>query len=254
MHAVTVSSTMFVTAVVVFVTVNYCVETQNGRRYSFIASISKKELRGDLLSRPSRKWYPGAIYHVMSRGNRKMTLYKDRDDFLTFLEIVKKASRIFHFKIHALCLMTNHFHMAIETGDRELWKIMQWILHRYAVRFNKKYHYTGHLFEDRYTSCLIEDDSYFLEVTRYIHLNPVRAHMVSDALEYEYSSYQEFVKKMGANINEFRSSARQLISGLVDTSRTLSYFKGNPREKYKEFVEDRILKDMKEDSTWLPRN
>ena len=215
------------------------------------------------MSRPSRKWYPGAIYHVMSRGNRKLTLYKDRDDFLTFLEIVKKASRIFHFKIHALCLMTNHFHMAIETGDRELWKIMQWILHRYAVRFNRKYNYSGHLFEDRYTSCLIEDDSYFLEVTRYIHLNPVRAHMVNDALEYEYSSYQEFVKNIGANINEFRSSARQLISGLVDTSRTLSYFKENPREKYKEFVEDRILhaekelriqKDMKEDSSWLPGN
>ena len=87
--------------------------------------------------------------------------------------------------------------------------------------------------------------------------------MVSDALEYEYSSYQEFVKKMGANMNEFRSSARELISGIIDTSRTLSYFKENPREKYKEFVEDRILhaekelriqKDMKEDSSWLPRN
>ena len=80
----------------------------------------------------------------------------------------------------------------IETADTELWKIMQRILHPYSMDFNHKYHFTGHLFESRYTACIIEDDRYFLEVSRYIHLNPVKALMVREPLAYEYSSYGLF--------------------------------------------------------------
>ena len=85
------------------------------------------------MSRKKREWYPGAIYHVMSRGNRRTVLFKDKADYLRFLECVEKARKILGFQVHALCLMTNHFHMTIETADTELWKIMQRILHPYSI-------------------------------------------------------------------------------------------------------------------------
>jgi REP element-mobilizing transposase RayT len=102
------------------------------------------------MSSKKREWYPGAMYHVMSRGNRRTVLFKEKADYLRFLECVEKARKILGFQVHALCLMTNHFHMTIETADTELWKIMQRILHPYSIDFNHKYHFTGHLFESRY--------------------------------------------------------------------------------------------------------
>ena len=175
----------------------------------------------------------------MSRGNRRLLLYKDEDDYLTFLESVIKTKEKYHFKIHSLCLMTNHFHMSIETEDTELWKIMKRMLHPYSVNFNRKYKYTGHLFENRYTSCLIEDERYFLEVSRYIHLNPVKAQMVRDPLAYEYSSYRLFAG--GNNDSEVingkgLTKADEMIFKLVETDRVLAAFRHNPREQYRKFL------------------
>ncbi len=212
------------------------------------------------MSRPKREWYPGATYHVMSRGNRRLTLYKDADDFLSFLHSVSRAKELYPFKIHSLCLMTNHFHMVIETTDVALWKIMQRILHPYTMNFNRKYNYTGHLFESRYTACLIGDERYFLEVSRYIHLNPVKAQMVREPLEYEYSSYEKFMG-YDEEKGEVKKKSIGLISELVDTSRVLACFRHNPVEQYRMFVEGKIShaeqemliqKDMKEDDMWLP--
>ena len=89
-----------------------------------------------------------------------------------------ETKELYDYKIHSICLMTNHFHMLIETQTDELWKIMQRMLHPYSMDFNNKYKFTGHVFENRYTACIIEDESYFLEASRYIHLNPVKAMMV----------------------------------------------------------------------------
>lgn len=136
------------------------------------------------LARQKREWYPGAVYHVMSRGNRRLALFKDEEDYLDFLFCIQKARERYPFQIHSLCLMTNHFHLLIKTDGTELWKIMQRMLHPYARIFNGKYHFSGHLFEGRYVSCLIEDDRYFLEVSRYIHLNLVKARMVREPLDY----------------------------------------------------------------------
>lgn len=99
------------------------------------------------MPRQKREWYPGATYHVMSRGNRRLVLYKDSDDYLTFLESICKTREKYPFKMHSLCLMSNHFHMIVETADVELWKIMQRMLHPYSINFNRKYKFTGHLFE-----------------------------------------------------------------------------------------------------------
>ena len=210
------------------------------------------------MARKRRVWYPGATYHVMSRGNRRNAIFQDHADYLYFLELVSKVKGLYPFKIHSLCLMSNHFHMSLETMDTELWKIMQKILSVYAEEFNYRHGYTGHLFEGRYTACLVEDERYFLEVSRYIHLNPVKAAMVREPLAYDYSSYKLFVNQ--ADDGTQRKIDRFIVE-LVDTSRVLSRFRNNPKEQYRMFVEGKIShaeqemliqKDMKEDDMWLP--
>ena len=210
------------------------------------------------MARKKREWYPGAIYHVMSRGNRKTEIFKDGCDCYIFLEHVKMIKEKYDFTIHSVCLMTNHFHMEIETQDTEIWKIMQKILTLYACYYNRKYSYSGHVFEGRYASSLIEDDNYFLEVSRYIHLNPVKAMMVREPAAYEYSSYEHFIYD---ECDRRKSKISTAIAEIVDTSRVLSAFGDNSREQYRMFVEGKmshkdqellIQKDMGEDEMWLP--
>ena len=210
------------------------------------------------MSRKKRIWYPGAVYHVMSRGNRRTILYKDSADYLRFLDCILNAMKLYNFKIYSICLMTNHFHMIIKTQDVELWKIMQKILHPYSMDFNHRYNFTGHLFESRYVACIIEDDKYLLEVSRYIHLNPVKAQMVREPLVYKYSSYRLFVSEESEKTD---NKIEKTIAELTDISRVLSCFHNNPQEQYRMFVEGKIShseqelliqKDMKEDDMWLP--
>lgn len=213
------------------------------------------------MSGKRRVWYPGATYHVMSRGNWRTVIFKDSSDYVRFLECVALSRKQYGFSIHSMCLMTNHFHIAIETDRSELWKIMQKILHPYSMDFNHKYHFSGHLFESRYTACLIEDERYFLEVSRYIHLNPVKAKMVRELLDYEFSSYGSFLSNGRTEISRERSECAGMIYELTETSRVLSCFRNNPKEQYRMFVEGKIShveqelliqKDMKEDDMWLP--
>ena len=209
------------------------------------------------MPRKSREWYPGAIYHVMSRGNRKLSLYQDDEDYLAFLHSIKRTAKLYPFTVHSICLMTNHFHMIIETKDQELWKIMQRILHPYAMNFNRKYNFTGHLFEKRYRAKIIEDDGYLLEVSRYIHLNPVKAQMVQTPIEYGYSSYAKYA----GDDTETKNRGILLLNELVDTTRILSYFNDNSEEGYRRFVESeisyseqeqQIRNEMDEDDMWIP--
>ena len=115
----------------------------------------------------------------MGRGNRHGVIYRDRDDYGLFLRLLKEVQNRYPFVLQAYCLMTNHFHLELTTVNDPIWKIMKPVMNHYARMFNQKYGYDGHLFDSRYTSCLIEDDRYFLEVSRYIHLNPVKATMVN---------------------------------------------------------------------------
>lgn len=179
-------------------------------------------------------------------------------DYYEFLECLAMTKKICPFTIHALCLMTNHFHMSIETGEVEIWKIMHRLLRTYAANYNIKYKLTGHLFENRYVGRLIEDDRYFLEVSRYIHLNPVKAGMVKDPAEYEYSSYGLYAT--GDKIRT-RGKATNMIADLIETKRVLDMFCGDSREQYCIFVEEKvshddqeklIMKEMKENELWLP--
>lgn len=214
------------------------------------------------MPRKKRIWYPEATYHVMSRGNRRSAIFQNYIDYVDFLEYMLRVKEKNSFRVYAICLMTNHFHVCLQTLDTELWKIMQKVLSVYAEEFNHRYSFTGHLFEGRYTAQLIEDERYFLEVSRYIHLNPVKARMVRTPLDYEYSSYGEYVNDDHDNMSDKKeTSCHRLISELVETSRVLSCFRYNPREQYRMFVEGKIShaeqelliqKDMKEDDMWLP--
>ncbi len=199
----------------------------------------------------------------MSRGNRRYSIFKDKSDYLIFLDCLGMVKEQYGFTIHSLCMMTNHFHMIVETGNTEIWKIMRKFLLSYAASYNLKYKLTGHLFENRYVGQLIEDDTYFLEASRYIHLNPVKAQMVRGPLDYEYSSYGAFFEDVSASDEEAERgiSAGNMIGELVDTSRVLGCFHNNSREQYRMFVEGKIShaeqemliqKDMKEDDMWLP--
>lgn len=210
------------------------------------------------MARKKRIWYPGAIYHVMSRGNRRTAIFEDEADYICFLELLKTVKERYPFILHSICLMTNHFHMLIETGNYELGKIMQVLLSSYAEKFNYRHSYSGHLFEGRYTACIVEDERYLLEVSRYIHLNPVKAFMVRDPISYKYSSYRNYVS---AEAETGKGKWENLLRELTDTTRILSFFPDSPQEQYRKFVEGRISheeqelqirKDMKEDDMWLP--
>lgn len=213
------------------------------------------------MARKRRVWYPGAIYHVMSRGNRKKNIFEDVEDYVRFLDMVQDAQEMYGFTVHAICLMTNHFHIEIETSEVALSRIMQRIKSLYAEDFNYRHHYSGHLFEGRYNACLILNDRYFLEVSRYIHLNPVKAGMVREPAAYEYSSYGAY-----APCDEDRpfGKAGKMIEDLVDRSRILHMLADSQveaREQYRLFVEGRasheehetlIRREIGENEFWMP--
>ena len=187
----------------------------------------------------------------MARGNRRSALFKDDVDYRVFLMQLIEIREKYPFDLHAYCLMTNHFHLEMTTKDDPIWKIMKPVMQNYAMWFNQKYGYEGHVFDSRYTSCLIENGLYFLEVSRYIHLNPVKAQMVREPLAYDYSSYKRYMS----------DETEDNSSDIIDTRKVFSNFRHNPREQYRMFVEGKIShaeqeqliqKDMKEDDMWLP--
>ena len=143
------------------------------------------------MSRPLRLQFAGALYHVTSRGNERKPIYCDEDDFSRFLAVLTSVCERFNWVIHSYCLMTNHYHLLVETPDANLAKGMRQLNGVYTQQFNRKYQRVGHLFQGRYKSILVDKDSYLLELCRYIVLNPVRAKgMVDSPADWPWSSYQ----------------------------------------------------------------
>ncbi|PUU86586.1 MAG: hypothetical protein CI948_2792 [Halanaerobium sp.] len=180
-------------------------------------------MEGDInMPRKNRVWYPGAIYHIVSRGNRQGHLFRDNRDYTFYLEILKKIKEECNYSLLSYCLMTNHIHLQIKTEKDPIWKIMHRINLFYARYFNYKYDLKGHVFQGRYHSKVIEDDFYNIGVSRYIHLNPVEASIVENADEYNRSSYPIYLA--------------QKDSELVETDHILNFFENNCN-LYKKFVE-----------------
>ena len=142
------------------------------------------------MSRRPRLKYPGAVYHVMARGNRKAIIFHDDDDRSMFLEVIAKAVAVYVIRIMAFCLMPNHYHLILETPDANLSEAMQFINGVFAQRSNRRHGLTGHAFEGRFRSLVIQRDSYLMRAARYVVRNPVRAGLADDAACWPWSSYR----------------------------------------------------------------
>jgi len=142
------------------------------------------------MARPLRIEYPGALYHITSRGNEKKIVFKDDHDRENFLGTLQHVNKRYHWICHAYCLMDNHYHLLIETPDGNLSLGMRQLNGVYTQLFNRRHKRTGHLFQGRYKAILIQKDSYLLEVCRYVVLNPVRARMVEKLEDWKWSSYR----------------------------------------------------------------
>ena len=147
------------------------------------------------MARPLRIEFENAFYHVLNRGLEKREIFKDEKDYEAFLKILETLHQRFHFKIHAFCLMPNHYHFYLQTPQPNLSKIMRGLNGVYTQNFNRRYKRAGPLFQGRYKAILVDKDSYSLELSRYIHLNPVKSRLSKDPEDYRWSSYKHYLKK-----------------------------------------------------------
>jgi putative transposase len=142
------------------------------------------------MARPLRLEFPGALYHVTSRGDGHEGIYRGDGDRRIFLDVLAGVQARYNWTVHAYCLMTNHYHLLVETPDANLAQGMRQLNGVYTQRFNRIYHRTGHVFQGRYKAILVQKENYLLELARYVVLNPVRAGMVSTPGEWPWSSYR----------------------------------------------------------------
>lgn len=190
------------------------------------------------MTRPLRVEYPGAYYHVVNRGNNQENIYKNDRDKEKFVEYLEKAVERFSIIVHTYCLMSNHYHLLVETPEANLSLAMQWINVSYATYFNRKRGRKGHLFQGRFKAILIDADAYLKHLSRYIHLNPVRAKMTSKPAQYQWSSYSAFIDSRKA-------------PKFLETDWLLSNFGTNKKEakrNYKAFVEGVDIKAVENPS------
>ena len=147
------------------------------------------------MPRQARKKSESGIYHIMLRGINKQVIFEDEEDNFKFLETLKKYKEISGYKIFAYCLMSNHVHLILKVEKEDIDLVIKRIASSYVYWYNWKYKRNGHLFQDRFKSEPVEDDSYFLTVLRYIHQNPLKAGVCKSIDGYNFSSYNEYVKK-----------------------------------------------------------
>ena len=154
------------------------------------------------MARKLRIQYPGAVYHVMNRGDRREAIFKDDQDYEGFLQALGEACQKALWQVHAYCLMPNHFHLVIETPQPTLVDGMKWLLGTYTSRFNRRHKEFGHLFSGRYKALVVDGSGtgYLKTVCDYVHLNPLRAGLLEPAQpleKFRWSSYPFYVGRPG---------------------------------------------------------
>jgi REP element-mobilizing transposase RayT len=142
------------------------------------------------MSRPIRLEYPGAVFHVTTRGNERRPVFLGDTDRRTYLDLLADAVRRFEWIVPAYVLMTNHIHLVLQLTAENLSRGMQWLTGTYSQAFNRRHERTGHLFQGRFHAVHVDASNYMLEVLRYVVLNPVRAGIVDRPEEYGWSSYR----------------------------------------------------------------
>lgn len=196
------------------------------------------------MARPLRVQYEDAYYHVTCRGNARQEIYARDSDRSTFLDLLKRSSEIYQVEVLGYVLMENHFHMLLKTPLANLQEFMRQFNISYTAYYNRMYNKSGHLYQGRYKAFLIDGDHYLQEVSRYIHLNPVRVKRKSTWSErdkrkylvgYRWSSYSSYI------------SARRRLK-LLKVGEILGNFGGDTvwgRKNYRGFVEEGLGKEIK---------
>jgi putative transposase len=183
------------------------------------------------MARPLRIEFPNALYHVTSRGNERRSIFRSDRDRKAFLGFLASAIRRFRWSVTAWVLMDNHFHLVIQTPEPNLSRGMQWLNGSYAGWFNHRHNRSGHLFQGRFKAFLIEKESYFAEVIRYVVLNPIRAGIVPQPESYRWSSYRA-------------TAGLDVTPDWLDIGTVLTTFAEDrpaAQTHYREFVRDRTL-------------
>jgi putative transposase len=179
------------------------------------------------MPRPLRVQYVNAWYHVMNRGAGRKKIFHNKIHRLIFLDVLAECHKMFNINIHAYCLMDNHYHLLISTPDANLSRAMRHLNGVYTQRYNRLLKTDGPLFRGRYKAQLIAEDCYLLIVSRYIHLNPIKAKLVDKPADYKWSSYPAYL-------------------GIINPPSWLCIDKILPLIKnYKDYVEDKNLEEIK---------
>jgi putative transposase len=168
------------------------------------------------MPRTARKTAENGIYHVMVRGINRQRLFECEDDYRKYLAILAQCGQMSGFSVYAYCLMDNHVHLLIRPRLETLETAMKRIGIRYAAWFNKRYERTGHLFQDRYASELIDSDEYFMTVLRYIHWNPVKGGLAENVGEYKYDSFSDYCQAKPGMITD-TAYAQEIAPGQMLT-------------------------------------
>lgn len=178
------------------------------------------------MGRPIRQQTPHCVYHVINRGNKRAAVFRDENDFLSMKMLILEAKKIFPIRLYHYVFMPNHFHLMIEPEEEEaLSGFMQYISVKYAKRCNTKHGTTGHIWQGRYRSLLIEKDAYFMQCGKYIELNPVRGNLARNPQDYPWSSYRfhafgevdviadvhDLYSSLGKTLDEVQRSYRRLL-------------------------------------------
>jgi len=185
------------------------------------------------MARPLRIEFDGAYYHVTSRGDERKEIFRTVADRQRFMEYLSSATTRYGAVIHCYCMMGNHYHLLLQTPHGNLSQIMRHINGAYTTYYNVKRHHAGHLFQGRYKAIVVEADQYALELSRYVHLNPVRSGMVASPEDYRWSSYSSY-----AGIEQ--------PPPWLDPNFVLEMFGTDSlvrQQRYREFVEDLIGKE-----------
>lgn len=185
------------------------------------------------MGRPLRIEYPGALYHIISRGNERRSIFLDNADRFKFLAILKDYHERYNVLIHSFVLMDNHYHLILETPKANLVEVMHGINGVYTGYFNRRHVRCGHLFQGRYKGILVDKDAYLVELSRYVHLNPVRAEIVEKPEYYTWSSYTTYIGKE----KEHPWIEYSWVLGQFDKDKEIA------RKKYRKYIEEPVHKD-----------
>lgn len=186
------------------------------------------------MSRPWRIEFKGALYHVLSRGNEQQDIYLDNEDRNSFISLMGEITGRFEIDIFAYVLMNNHYHILLRTNRANLSKAMQWLGVTYTRRFNNRHFRSDHLFQGRFKSLIVENDAYLVELSCYIHRNPLHAGIVKRLMDYKWSSFPVYAYRRkypgwlqtGTILSQFGRSDQQLayrrkVQGYSDEEESL---------------------------------